>query len=241
MTRYARLLPFLLATAVAAPMLQAAPGDALVARLNELQPNLPIASVAETAFDGMLAIELEDGNVLYGTADGRFLFTGDMYSLQGRGIVNLTDSIRAEKRRELLASVGKNEMIVFSPEGEPKAHVNVFTDVDCGYCRKLHQEMTEINALGVEVRYLAFPRAGVGSGSYDKTVSAWCSSDPHRAITELKMGNSIPPRSCPNPVGAQMELGKRIGVSGTPALVTEDGRLIPGYLPAEELARALGL
>ena len=101
--------------------------------------------------------------------------------------------------------------------------------------------MADINALGIEVRYLAFPRAGVESESYDKIVSAWCSKDPHRAITELKLGNSIPARSCPNPVEAQLELGNRVGVSGTPALVTEDGHLIPGYLPADELARALGL
>ena len=231
----------LLLAAVSAPVAHAAPGDELVARLKGLQPNLPIESVAETGFEGMLSIELEDGSVLYGTADGRFLFTGDMYSVESGGFVNLTDSIRAERRRGLLAGISRDDMIVFSPEGEREAYVNVFTDVDCGYCRKLHQEMAELNALGIEVRYLAFPRAGVDSDSYRKIVSAWCSNDPRRAITELKLGNSIPPRSCPNPVGAQMELGEMVGVSGTPALVTEDGHLIPGYLPADELARALGL
>ena len=241
MARHALFVLILLAVAVSVPLVQAAPGDALVARLKELQPNLPVASVAETALEGMLAVELEDGSVLYGTADGRFLFTGDMYAVESEGFVNHTDSIRAERRREFLAGVSRDEMIVFSPEGERKAYVNVFTDVDCGYCRKLHREMADINALGIEVRYLAFPRAGVESESYDRIVSAWCSQDPHRAITELKLGNSIPARSCPNPVGAQLELGNRIGVSGTPALVTEDGHLIPGYLPADELARALGL
>ena len=155
MTRIARFT--LLVAAVLAPVALAAPGDDLVARLKELQPALPIESVEETAFDGMLAIELEDGSVLYGTADGRFLFTGDMYSVGSEGFVNLTDSIRAERRRELLAGVSRDDMIVFPPVGERKAYVNVFTDVDCGYCRKLHQEMAEINALGIEVRYLAFP------------------------------------------------------------------------------------
>ena len=241
MTRNIQLIPILLATAASVPIVQAAPGDALVAKLEELQPKLPVATVEETAFAGMLAIELEDGNVLYGTDDGRFLFTGDMYSVESGGFVNLTDAIRAARRRELLASVSTEEMIVFSPKGERKAYVSIFTDVDCGYCRKLHQEMADINALGIEVRYLAFPRAGVDSDSYQKTVSAWCSQDPRHAITELKLGKSIPERSCSNPVSAQMDLGGRIGVSGTPALVTEDGHLIPGYLPAENLAQALGL
>ncbi|MDE0363944.1 MAG: thioredoxin fold domain-containing protein [Gammaproteobacteria bacterium] len=239
MTRIAPIA--LLLAAVSAPVAHAAPGDELVATLKALQPALPIESVTETDFEGMLAIELEDGGVLYGTADGRFLFTGDMYSVEGGGFVNLTDSIRAERRRELLAGVSRDDMIVFSPAGERKAYVDIFTDVDCGYCRKLHQEMAEINALGIEVRYLAFPRAGTDSDSYRKTVSAWCSRDPRHAITELKLGRGIPARSCSNPVSAQMELGEKIGVSGTPALVTEDGHLIPGYLPAEELAAALGL
>ena len=239
MTRIARFT--LLLAAVSAPMAHAAPGDELVAKLKGAQPRLPIESVAETDYEGMLAIELDDGSVLYGTADGRFLFTGDMYSVEREGFVNLTDSIRAERRRGLLASVSPEDMIVFSPEDERRAYVTIFTDVDCGYCRKLHQEMADINALGIEVRYLAFPRAGMDSDSYRKIVSAWCSKDPGHAITELKLGKSIPARSCPNPVGAQMELGEQIGVSGTPALVTEDGHLIPGYLPAEDLARALGL
>lgn len=234
-------LSTLLTVALSAAPARAAPGDDLVARLKGLQPGLPIESVEETGYEGMLAIELEDGSVLYGTDDGRFLFTGDMYAVESEGFVNLTDSIRAERRRELLAGVSTGDMIVFPPEGERRAYVNVFTDVDCGYCRKLHQEMADINALGIEVRYLAFPRAGVDSDSYGKTVSAWCSKDRGYAITELKLGKSIPTRTCPNPVSTQMELGERLGVSGTPALVTEEGHLIPGYLPADELARALGL
>jgi len=217
------------------------PGGALVAKLKSLQPDLPIESVAETDAAGVIAIKLTNGNVLYGTEDGRFVFTGDMYSLESDGIVNLTNQIRAERRLGLLAGLRPEDMIVFSPEGEPRARVNVFTDVDCGYCRQLHQEMAEINALGIEVRYLAYPRAGPGSESFRKIVSAWCSRDRQRAITELKLGKAIPERSCSNPVAAQFKLANELGVTGTPALVTENGRLIPGYMPAAELALALGL
>ena len=231
----------LLIVALSVPLVQAAPGDALVAKLKSLRPDLPIKTVKETALEGMLILELADGDVLYGTADGRFLFTGDMYAVQSDGFVNLTSVIRADRRRVLLASVSKNDMIVFEADGERKAYVNVFTDVDCGYCRKLHLEMDQINALGIEVRYLAYPRAGVNSDSYHKIVSAWCAEEPHRAITELKLGQDIPQRSCPNPVAAQMDLGSQVGVTGTPALVTEEGRLIPGYLSAQDLAQALGL
>lgn len=240
MTRFFRLILQVL-TVLAPSLVMAAPGDELIAKLKTLQPNLPVQSVQETPLNGVLAVELEDGGLLYATDDGRFLFTGDMYAVEAEGFVNLSEAVRSERRRALLASVSSEDLIVFAPEGERRAHINVFTDVDCGYCRKFHQEMADINALGIEVRYLAFPRAGVDSESYDKIVSAWCAKDPQRAITELKLGKSIPDRSCSNPVAAQLELGGQLGVRGTPALVTEDGRLIPGYIPASELAQTLGL
>ena len=132
-------------------------------------------------------------------------------------------------------------MIVFGPE-EAKAFVYVFTDVDCYYCQKLHQEVPALKELGVEIRYLAYPRAGVGSPSYRKIASAWCAEDPNISLTALKAGEQIPDNVCENnPVAEQYMLGGQLGVSGTPALVTESGKLLPGYMPADKLANALGL
>ncbi|MCY4345142.1 MAG: DsbC family protein [Gammaproteobacteria bacterium] len=216
-------------------------GEKLVASLEALNPELEVVSVSESGIDGLVLLELAGGGLLYGTPDGRHLIDGSLYRLGDGGIVNLTEQRRAVQRRELLAGVDAEDMVVFAPEDPPKASVAVFTDVDCGYCRKLHMEIDEINALGIEVRYLAFPRAGPGSRSYEKTVSAWCAKDAQHAITELKMGRSIPDRSCANPVMAQYELGQAMGVTGTPAIVTEAGNLLPGYLPAADLAAALGL
>jgi thiol:disulfide interchange protein DsbC len=216
-------------------------GEKLVASLKALNPELEVVSVSESGIDGVVLVELAGGGLLYGTSDGRHLIEGSLYRLGDGGIVNLTEQRRAVKRRELLAEVDAEDMVVFSPDEPAKASVAIFTDVDCGYCRKLHMEMEEINALGIEVRYLAFPRAGPGSRSYEKTVSAWCAKDAQQAITELKMGGSIPDRSCANPVMDQYELGQAMGVTGTPAIITEEGTLLPGYLPAAELAAALGL
>ena len=216
-------------------------GERLVERLEVLNPNLKVASVSESGIDGVLLVELRDGGFLYGTPDGRHLLDGDLYRLGDEGVVNLTERRRAVKRQRLLAEVDAGDMVTFSPEHTPKASVAIFTDVDCGYCRKLHMEMDEINELGIEVRYLAFPRAGAGSRSYEKIVSAWCAEDARHAMTELKMGRTIPDRSCANPVMEQYQLGQAMGVTGTPAIITEDGTLLPGYLPAAELAAALGL
>ena len=122
-----------------------------------------------------------------------------------------------------------------------KTAITVFTDIDCGYCRKLHQEVPELNRLGIEVRYLAYPRAGLESESYDKIVSAWCADDQRLALTRAKTGKKIESRDCKNPVAQHFALGGAVGVTGTPSIIFEDGRLLPGYLPAERLAQQLGI
>lgn len=215
--------------------------DVLVNKLKALRPNIPIESVHESPLPGIYALEIEGGTTFYGTADGRYLFTGDLYELGDTDLINLAELNRSMRRLELLAAVPEEDMVIFSPDGETKAVVSVFTDVDCGYCRKLHKEVPELNALGVEVRYLAYPREGIGSQSYDRIVSAWCADDRNAAITRLKSGGSIPAKSCANPVAQHYELGRQVGVTGTPAIVTEDGRLLPGFMSAERLAKSVGI
>ena len=217
---------------------------ALIAKVQAVLPGLAVESVFEVPISGLVGLEMADGQTLYGTVDGNYLLSGDIFALQDskeRPIVNLSEARRATARRRLLDTIPTQEMVVFSPKEDIKTYVSVFTDVDCGYCRKLHQEMADINALGIEVRYLAYPRQGLGTPTYDKIVSAWCASDPNQAMTALKAGKTIPQTTCDNPVARQFELGQKVGVQGTPAIITADGRLLPGYMPAAELARAIGL
>lgn len=241
-TTLSRLLSIAI-IASAATFAGAAEPDAerLVSKLKSLRPDIPIEAVSSTPIPGIYALELAGGTVFYGTADGRYLFAGDLYELGENDLINLAEAGRTDKRRELMDTVAKKDMLIFSPSGATKAAINVFTDVDCGYCQKLHQEVPALNAMGVEVRYLAYPRAGVGSRSYQKIVSAWCAEDPNAALTKLKARESIPDATCPNPVAEQFELGREMGVNGTPAIVLQNGRLLPGYMPADDLAQAIGL
>jgi thiol:disulfide interchange protein DsbC len=216
-------------------------GQLLADKLRALRPDIPIESVSPTPLPGIYALELAGGTVFYGTEDGRYLFAGDLYELGETNLFNLSDISRAGKRQELMATVAIEDMVIFPATGDRKAIISVFTDVDCGFCQKLHREVPELNSMGIEVRYLAYPRAGVGSESYNKIVSAWCSADRNTAITKLKSGEDIPEARCQNPVAAQFDLGQMVGVTGTPAIVLEDGRLLPGYQPAAELAATIGL
>jgi thiol:disulfide interchange protein DsbC len=145
-------------------------------------------------------------------------------------------------RVQKLAAVKREDMVIFSPQGKPKSYVTVFTDIDCGFCRKLHKEVPKLNAMGIEVRYLAYPRSGVPSPSADKLITVWCAKDRREALTQMKNGATLPTQTCAsNAVAAQYQLGNELGISGTPALFTPNGELLPGYMPAEELAATLGV
>jgi thiol:disulfide interchange protein DsbC len=210
------------------------------ARLLKARPDMPIQAITDSPIKGMYQVELAGGQVLHITQDGVFFIAGDLYQVTESDLINVADIERNGKRRELLSKLDESEMVVFSPQN-PKKTVTVFTDFDCTYCRKLHQEVPALNELGIAVRYLAYPRAGVPSASYDKMVSAWCADDPNTALTDAKMGKAIPQKTCANPVAKQYRLGDDFGVTGTPALILEDGQLLPGYMTATALAARLGI
>ena len=227
------LVVVVLALGAALPPVQAA-GDvppALSARLQVLAPGMEPDHVVETALAGMY--EVRYGSIIvYLSGDGRYMLRGDLIDLDaGR---NVTEAARRTMRAEMVGELGEANMIVFAPDA-PKHTITVFTDVDCGYCARMHSQMADYNRLGIGIRYTAFPRAGIGSPTWDKMVSVWCADDQHTAMTDAKAGVTVKPASCDNPVERQYETGKAIGVSGTPAIVLESGDLIPGYVPPEDL------
>ena len=201
-----------------------------------------VKSIADTAVPGIFEVELTDGPLIYATADGKHFFLGDIYSISGGELENLSEQKRDRNRTALLSQIQSGDMIIFSPDQDVKASVTIFTDITCFYCQKLHREVPELNDRGIEVRYLAYPRGGVGSDGYRKLASAWCAEDRQLTLTKLKAGESLPDNVCPgNPVTEQFSLGQKAGVRGTPAIITEEGKMIPGYRSADELVKALRL
>lgn len=219
-----------------------APEDLIKQRLQSSRPDLPVKSVEASEVPGLYAVQFQQGPQVYVTQDGQYFVLGDLFRVEQDGFVNLGELKREKARAALINQVPRDQTIAFSPKGKPKAVVSVFTDVDCPWCQRLHQEVPKLNEMGVEVRYLAYPRAGIDSESYRKIASAWCAKDPQEAMNRLKNRQSIPINVCEsNPVASQYELGGRVGVTGTPALITEDGKLVAGYMPADQLAEVLGV
>lgn len=219
----------------------ATPEEMILKKLETAGPNIPVNEIRPSRVEAIYEVELSSGEILYSTADGGYIFTGDLYQVAPQGFKNITEERRMSARATQVAALDQSQMVVFPAKGEEKARITVFTDIDCVYCRKLHQEVSELNAMGISVRYLGFPRAGVGSGSYYSMVSVWCSENQQDAMTRAKRGESIDEKQCDNPIAEQYRLGQKLGVQGTPAIFLDDGRLLPGYMPAKRLATELGL
>ena len=209
--------------------------------LKESHPSLPVKGVTPSKLKGFWDVDIGDAQILHVSPDAKYFFTGDLYAVSPHGLINLSAMDRNVLRRKLIDAVPKKDMVIFTPKGKVKAHVTVFTDVDCPFCRKFHEEVPELNRMGIEVRYLAYPRAGIGSVAYRKMVDTWCAPDPKKALTEAKLGERLQDRTCPNPVAKEFKLGNEVGVTGTPSLVYADGSMQPGYVPAIVLAQRLGV
>jgi thiol:disulfide interchange protein DsbC len=205
------------------------------AAVQKMIPTVPLEAIQPSPLPGLYQVMIPP-QMFYISADGRFAIDGDLIDLQTG--VNVTTKVRDQMRIAAVNAQGAGSMIVYGPK-KPTHTVTVFTDIDCGYCRKLHNEIDQYTKAGIQVRYMAYPRAGLGSGSYQKAVSVWCSKDKNDALTRAKRGEEITAKDCDNPVAQQFELAQRIGLRGTPAIITEQGQVLPGYVPADRLKMML--
>lgn len=220
--------------------------EEILARLSAARPDLTFSSVEPSPIEGLYQVRVNGTQLLYVSRDGNHIVAGDMFQILPGRLVPVSDLELAKTRKELLTGVPAAKTIAYPSlreDGKTLAVLHVFTDVDCSYCRKLHNEaVPTLRQNGVEVRYLAFPRAGVGSPSYRKIASAWCADDAQSALNDLKNGQRVEDNVCEgNPVAAQYDMGQKMGVTGTPALIMADGTLMPGYRPAGELLKIFGL
>lgn len=223
------------AAAGAATAAAGTPAARARAALHTLDPDMPIERIDDAAFPGFQAA-IVSGQVVYVSNDGKYLIQGSAYDIAARK--DLGEEAMKSLRVELMRDMPLKDRIVFAPK-DPRYTVTVFTDVECGYCRKLHSEIDKINAEGIAVQYVAFPRMGLGSEDYRKMVAVWCSANPKQALTDAKNDRPVPYRECTNPVAMQYKLGQRMGLTGTPLVLAPDGTALGGYLPPDRLRAAL--
>ena len=211
------------------------PEQKVRAALQQLDPNYTPDYVGAAPFPGFREVVVS-GQVLYVSDDGRYVMQSQPYDIQAKALVN-SEGLLAY-RRGLLDKANHGDRIVFAAPNA-KHTISVFTDIECGYCRKLHQDIAELNRNGITVEYLAFPRMGLGSKDYTDMISVWCASDRKKALTDAKQGKAVAAKNCTSPVAMQYALGQQLGVNGTPAIFAADGTQLGGYLPPAQLRAAL--
>ena len=233
-----RIITVVAAAALAFTVIPAAADERSIrAALDAEFPGIAIESIADTPLTGIFEVTY-DGGVLYASADGRFvLLNARLLDIKARR--NLTERTLSRRRLQVLSEVPEGSMISYDPTGKVEHTLTTFTDIDCPYCRKMHAEMDALTANGIRVRYLMFPRAAVGSPSYEKAVSVWCAPNQREAMTWAKSGEIPDKRVCDNPVQEHKALARRLGLTGTPFTITDTGRIITGYMPAETLLHTL--
>lgn len=213
------------------------PADPRVALLKMLPAGSKLEDLRPSPIPGIY--ELSQGaDVSYLTADGKFFLDGNVYDMGTRE--NLTEARRTKARIAMINAVPESQMLIFSPKN-PQYTITVFTDVDCQYCRKLHSQMAELNKLGVRVRYMFYPRTGPNTESWRKAEAVWCAADRNEALTRAKAGGTMETtKGCgPTPVAREYALGQSIGVRGTPAIITEGGDYINGYMAPRDLVQEI--
>ncbi len=234
-TLSARALTLLLglAASVATAQAQQSPKPDARAELASKIPGAKAEELRPSPVPGLYEM-MRGTDVAYVTNDGKYVIAGDLYDLKSND--NLSETRRRDVRTRMLQGIPESEMLVFAPR-DPKHTVTVFTDVDCGYCRKLHSEIAEYNRLGIRVRYLFYPRSGPDTESWEKAVEVWCSPRRNEALTRAKRGDELNVKPCGrSPVERHYELGQAFALRGTPAIILESGELLPGYVPPAMLA-----
>ncbi|WP_374088804.1 DsbC family protein [Methylomicrobium lacus] len=210
--------------------------------LTKADPSIKIDSIKPSEIKGLLEVEV-GANIIYVSEDGKYLLQGHLVDLASRTDLTEEKMVAVMKkmsgvRKAAIEKLGEDNMIIFKPK-IARYTVSVFTDIDCGYCRKLHSEIDQYLAQGITVRYMFFPRAGKGSDSYKKAISVWCADDRNTALTNAKKGLPLKEKTCKNPVDQHMQLVEEFGLNGTPAIITAKGDLLPGYVPAKQLVEEL--
>jgi thiol:disulfide interchange protein DsbC len=206
--------------------------------LNSTYPGIEVRESRPSGLAGLVELVLDNGQVVYINTDGTRLLAGNLLDLESG--INLTELRRDGMRSDKLSNITIDDLFEY-PAPEEKAVVTVVTDIDCPYCRRLHQQLADYHAVGISIRYLMMPRSGPGPASFKKASHAACAAEPAAALTLAMSGQELPELNCENSIRSQYDLAQSLQPTGTPAMITESGRIIHGYVPPARLAAELGL
>ena len=201
--------------------------------LAKTMPNVKATRITATPIEGLYEV-IVGSQVVYMSVDARYMIEGDLFDLKTK--TNVSEEAKSAIRLAVIDKLGADNMLVYKPE-KVKNTITVVTDIDCPYCRRLHNEIPDYMENEIQVRYIFMPLKG--AADMKKTVSVWCADDQQQALDTAKSGGKVEEKTCDNPIKNHMVVARELGVRGTPAILLEDGRLLPGYVPVNKLVAEL--
>jgi thiol:disulfide interchange protein DsbC len=207
--------------------------DKIKQSLAKNMPHVKVDKISESPVTGMYEVTV-GSQVVYMSADTRYMFQGDLYDIVTKE--NISENAKSSIRLAVVKKLGAVNMVVYKPK-TVKNTITVVTDIDCPYCRRLHSEIPDYMAKDVEVRYIFMPLKG--ESDMKKTISVWCAENQQQALDTAKSGGKVEEKDCDNPIKEHMAVARELGVRGTPAILLEDGQLLPGYVPVDKLVAEL--
>ncbi|MBZ2188523.1 DsbC family protein [Alcanivorax sp. JB21] len=215
--------------------------DRVVKALSITNPGLSVDSVTDSQVHGVKEIRLSNGEYLYASPGGEHIFSGRLLAFSDDSLVDLTEERVKQERARMFQELDPGTLITFPATGEEKHEIFVFTDVSCGFCKRFHANMDELNERGITVNYLALPRSGITTPVADTMARVWCAENPQAAITEVKAGNALTQQimPCRAPIADQYSMAQSLGVRGTPSVYSQDGRSLGGHMTPDEVIASI--
>ncbi|MED5274746.1 MAG: DsbC family protein [Pseudomonadota bacterium] len=203
--------------------------------ITQSYPNLPIENIRKVD-ENFFEVVIQ-GEIFYLSSDHKYFFAGNVIDVKTKE--NITETSRKGRRLSILETLKTENMIVYKPEKTDYV-LTVFSDTSCPYCQKLHEELDKLIENNIEIRYILFPRFGQNSDAYVQMISIWCSEDQKLALDNVFDDKTIEQNTqCDNPMIENLDLAQKLSVTGTPMMFTENGTVIPGYQPADEIIKFL--
>jgi thiol:disulfide interchange protein DsbC len=190
-----------------------------------------IEHIVKTPYSGMYEVIIDD-QLLYTDAQGEYLFEGNIIEAKSRR------DLSGERRKVLFAIDFDKlplELAVKKVKGNGKRKLAIFTDPNCGFCRKLEKELSRVS--DVTLYFFMYP---IFPGSDEIVRNVLCSKNPVKAWDDWMLSDITPAQAvCDTQTEKVKALGQKLHVNGTPNLIFGNGIQAPGYLPAEELEKNL--
>ena len=223
---------------VAAMCVQAAFAQEALIRKNiaERLPDFPpIDEVSKTPIAGLYEIRMGT-EVLYTDEQGNHLIEGQLIETKTRN--NLTEARIGKLTAIDFATLPLKDAIVWK-QGTGARKLVIFADPNCGYCKRFEKELQAVKDLTV----YTFLYPILGGDSPENSRNIWCAKDSTKAWRDWMLDGTAPPRSMGKCDTSALErnaaMGKKYRVTGTPALVFEDGKRVPGVMSVEQVEKQL--